>query len=154
MGDAVKERSGKSLISKDLRPLLEGQVCGHNETLPFVGPADDLEEQLGTGLGKGHVAEFVEDHHVQLLQALEEPFELTVFAGFEQLGNESCDGDEAYALALSAGGVSQGRSEVGLSGAGVADEQDVLVLVEILAAHQFEDERAVDAGLGLEVEGI
>lgn len=43
---------------------------------------------------------------------------------------------------------------MGLAGAGIAHEQDVLLDIEILAAHQFEDQGLVDARLRREVKGV
>jgi len=91
---------------------------------------------------------------VEFGQAVEEPFELALFAGLEQLGDETNDGEEAHALALDAGGVSEGGGEMGLASAGVAHEQDVFLSLEIIAAHEFKDERLVDVGPGGEVEGV
>ncbi len=44
--------------------------------------------------------------------------------------------------------------DVRLSGSRIAHEQYVLMAVEVLAAHEFEDEVFVDAGLRGEVEGV
>jgi hypothetical protein len=122
VGDAVEECSGESFIAKNLRPLLEGQVGGQDETLSLIGSADHLEEEFGAGLGKGYVPQFVEDQYMEFLQTTKEPLELTVLPCFEKLGDEPGDGDEAYAFALCARGVSKGRGDMALAGTGVAYE--------------------------------
>jgi len=45
-------------------------------------------------------------------------------------------------------------SEMGFAGAGVAEEQYVLVVLKVFSAHEFAQEYFVDAGLGVEVEGV
>ncbi len=50
--------------------------------------------------------------------------------------------------------VAQSGGQMGLAGAGVAHEQDVLFVVEILAPHEFKHQGLVDGGLGGKVEGI
>ena len=44
MSEPVQQGTGKTLGAKDLRPFLEGQVCGQHEAMVLIGPADDLEE--------------------------------------------------------------------------------------------------------------
>ena len=154
VGDAVEERAGHTLVAEYVGPVLKGQVGGEENALAFVGAAYDLEEEFGAGLGKRDIAELVEDEQVEFGQAVEESFELAFFSGLEELGDEAGDGEEAHALALGADSVSEGGGEMGLAGAGIADEQDVFLDVEIVAAHEFKDERLVDAGLGREVKGI
>ena len=46
------------------------------------------------------------------------------------------------------------RGQVGLAGPGVPDHQDVLPLVDVLAAGQLGDQHLVDRGPGGEVEGV
>ena len=55
-------------------------------------------------------------------------------------------------MAQACGG--QGRGQVDFAGAGVADQQDVLLLVDVLAARELGDEHLVDRGPGGEVEGL
>ena len=154
VGEAVEKGSGEAFVAKDLSPTLEGQVGGEQYALPFVGAAEHLEEEFGAGFRKGDIAEFVEDEQVEFLQPLEQPGKLPVFAGFEELGDQGGDGVEAHALSLGTGGMAQGRGQVGLAGAGITHEQNVLPAVEVFAAHELEHEVFVDAGLGLEVEGV
>jgi hypothetical protein len=34
----------------------------------LIGPADDLEEQFGSGLGEGNISEFIDDQEMELLE--------------------------------------------------------------------------------------
>jgi hypothetical protein len=60
VSEPVKQCTGKSLGAKDLAPFLEGQVGGHHKAVMLIGPADDLEEQLGPGLGERDISQFIE----------------------------------------------------------------------------------------------
>ena len=51
--EAVEGRPGQPLAPKHLGPLLERQVRGHDQALPRVGRAQDVEEQLGPALPVG-----------------------------------------------------------------------------------------------------
>ena len=81
--EAVEGGSREPLAAEDLGPLLEGQVRGHDQALAFIGRAQDVEEQFGPRLPGRHVAEFVEDQEVELLELLAEPEELLLFPGLE-----------------------------------------------------------------------
>ena len=45
VSQAIACRSGQSLAAQDLRPVLEGQVRGHDHTLPLIGRADHVEQE-------------------------------------------------------------------------------------------------------------
>jgi hypothetical protein len=48
MGETIQDCAGQSLAAEHLRPLAERQVRGHDQALPLVGRADDVEEQFGS----------------------------------------------------------------------------------------------------------
>ena len=54
MREAVECGSGEPLASEHLRPLFEGQVHGHDQALPLVGRAQDVDEELGPYLSGGN----------------------------------------------------------------------------------------------------
>jgi len=49
---SIEQCAGEPFVPQNLRPLLERQVAGEDETLAFVCPAHDVEEQFGPGLGE------------------------------------------------------------------------------------------------------
>jgi hypothetical protein len=65
VSEPVQQSAGKSLGTKDLHPFLEGQVGSQHEAVMLIGPADDLEEQFGSCLGKGHVSQFINHQEVE-----------------------------------------------------------------------------------------
>ena len=82
MSEPVKQCAGEPLGAKDLGPFLERQVGGHHEAVMLIGPADDLEEQFGPGLGERNVSQFIDDQEMESLELfvqLLKPFFLTAF---------------------------------------------------------------------------
>ena len=68
VGKAVEESAGQPFRAKDLGPLVEGQVGGDQSRAPLIALAEHLEEQLGSGLGQGHEAQFVDDQQLETRQ--------------------------------------------------------------------------------------
>ena len=64
MGELVEQGCGHLWNAEDRRPLAEGEVGGDDDRGALVEPAHQVEPQLPAGLGKGQVAEFVEDDEV------------------------------------------------------------------------------------------
>jgi hypothetical protein len=59
---AVEHGGGDGGVAvEDAGPLLEGFVGGQDDGAALVAGADDLEEQVGSALVDGQVADFVED---------------------------------------------------------------------------------------------
>ena len=61
VGEAIEQRAGQALIPEDARPFLERQIRRNDSRAAFMTLAEDLEEELGAGLEKRHIAEFVDD---------------------------------------------------------------------------------------------
>ena len=89
-----------------------------------------MEEQLPAGLGKGQVAEFVEDDEV----ASDELVCGVALAPGTEFGLEVVDQVDdvvaAAAGALSDAGARDGDGEMGLAGAGAADQDDVALALQ------------------------
>jgi hypothetical protein len=64
MGEAIEQRHRHFGIAKCVRPCAKGEIGGDDNRGPLIETADQVEEQLATGLGKWQVAEFVEDGQV------------------------------------------------------------------------------------------
>ena len=67
---AGPERAGQAFRSKDLGPLVEGQVGGDQSSAPLVALTEDLEQQFRPGLGQGYEAQFIDDQQFQAGQPL------------------------------------------------------------------------------------
>src|SRR4051794_6597333 len=60
VGDAVDDGLGETGVGEDLGPFAEGQVGGDDQAAAFVAFGDDLEDELGSALGQGQVAQLVD----------------------------------------------------------------------------------------------
>ncbi len=70
--EAVQGGSGEAFAAEHFSPILEGAVGRHYQAVPFVGGGDHVEEQLGSGLAGGDVAQFIEDQQIQPAELLAE----------------------------------------------------------------------------------
>ena len=65
MREPVEQRGGHLGVAEDGWPFAEGEVGGDDDRGALVEAADQVEQQLPTGLREGQVAEFVEDDEVE-----------------------------------------------------------------------------------------
>jgi len=118
--------------------------------LVLHGPIMSIRVQLACRLraahGGEHVAQLVEDKEVQLgevgLQTQEAPF----VSVLNEDGDQFSGADEADRVALSARLGGEAVDQVALASPRVPDQEDVLVLVAVLAAHELGDEHLVTEG--------
>src|SRR5689334_24205736 len=97
MGEAIEERGCHLGIAEDGGPFAEGEVGGDNDRGVLVKAADEVEEQLATGLGEGQIAEFIEDDEVHAQKIVgEAPWPAGACFGLE-LVDEVDDVEEAPA---------------------------------------------------------
>ena len=104
VGEAIEERAGEALGAEHLGPFVERQIGGDQGRAPLVALAEHLEQQLGTGLGQRHEAEFVDDQKLVGGELLLEPQQLLVIAGLDEFVDQRGGGDEADREALLAVG--------------------------------------------------
>ena len=151
MGETVEQRGGHLGVAEDGWPFAEGEVGGDDDRGSLVEPAHQVEEQLPAGLSEGQVAEFVEDDEV----ASDELVCGAALASGAEFGLEVVDQVDdvvaAAACTLSDAGPRDGDGEMGLAGAGAADEHDVALALQEAAAGELLDQGLVD-GRGGEVE--
>ena len=100
MSEPVKQCTGEPLGAKDLGPFLESQVGGHHEAVMLIGPADDLEEQFGPGLGERNVSQFIDDQEMESLELFVQSLKSFFLTAFHELGNKVCGCVEANVSAL------------------------------------------------------
>ena len=148
VGQAIEQGCGHLGVAEDGGPFAESEVGGDDDRGALVEPAHQVEQQLATGLGEGQVAEFVEDDEV----ASDELVRGTVLASGAEFGLEVVDQvDDVVAAAtgaLSDTGAGDGDGEMGLSGAGAADQHDVALALQEVAAGEFLDQGLIDRGSG------
>lgn len=57
-------------VAEGGRPFAEGEVRGDDDGALLVEPADQVEEQLSSGLCEGQIAKFVEDDEVHACEII------------------------------------------------------------------------------------
>ena len=65
MSETVEQGRGHFRIAEDARPFAESEIGGDEDRGALIETADEMEEQLASGLGEGQIAEFVEDDEVE-----------------------------------------------------------------------------------------
>ena len=154
VGETVEEGPGEPFRAKDLGPLVEGQVGGSQDRAAFIALAEDLEEQLGPGLGQGYEAQFVDDQELETrqlpLQVEQPPF----VPGLNQLVDQSGGRGETHGQSSLTRSQAETEGDVGLAGAAVANSDDVILAVDVFAPGQLQHQGFVERGDSQEVEGV
>src|ERR687891_174253 len=140
---AVQQGSRQPFRTKDLGPLIEGQVGSDQNRASLVALAEDLEQQLRTGLGQGHKAQLIDDQQFQASQPFLQLQQSSLVPGLHELMDQGRGGGESHAQSLLAGGQPQPQGYMGLPSAAVAQGDDVLSAVYVLTAGQFQHHRLV-----------
>ena len=134
VGEAVEQRAGEPFRAEDFGPFGEGQIAGDHGRAPLVALAEHLEEQFGAGFRQRHEVQFVDDEQFVAGDLLLEAQQLLLIASLDQLTDQGGSGGEANAVAMLAGGQAEGQRDMRLTGAGVAEQQHVLVAPQELTA--------------------
>ena len=69
MGESVEQGGGHFGIPEDLHPFPEAEIGGHDQGGFLIQRADEMEQQRATAFGERQIAEFIENHRVDLGQA-------------------------------------------------------------------------------------
>ena len=134
--------------------LVEVMTVGIAQVQAVQEEIQDLEEELRAGLGEWDEAQFVDDEQLESGQLLLEVEQSPLVPGLDQLVDQRGGRGEADRQSPLAGGESQTEGHMGLAGAAVADGDDVLPPVYVLAACQLHGQVLVHRRHGQEVEGV
>jgi hypothetical protein len=116
--EAVEQRGGHFGITKNTRPLAEGEIRGDDDGRAFVEAADGVEQQLAAGLSERQIAELVEDDEVETGEEVGEPA-LTSGAALGLQTIDQVDGvEEAPARSAADTASGNGDRKVRFPGAG------------------------------------
>src|SRR5581483_11154664 len=139
MGQPVEQRGGHLGVAKHAGPFSEGKIGGDDDGSALVEPADEMEQKLAAGLGKGQISEFVQHDEVHPGQMLGKPA-LTSVAG---LALEAVDEvDHVVEAATGTGSdAAPGDCDGQMSFAGTcsADQHDIALLGDEAAAGEIID---------------
>src|SRR3954451_6167586 len=100
VGDAVDDGLGETGVGEDLGPFAEGQVGGDDQAAAFVAFGDDLEDELGSALGQGQVAQLIQADELGAGVAADDAGKLAAALGFLEFVGQAGEGGEADAAAL------------------------------------------------------
>ena len=154
VGDTVEQRAGEALAGEDRGPFLEGQVRGDDGGAVLVAPAEDVEQELASGLRQRHVSELVDDQQAdsgELALEAEQPLLVT---RLDHLVDQVGGGGEVHGEAPLAGGEAEGQSDVRLAHAARAEQDRVLAALDVIAACEVQHQHLVEARDGLEVGAL
>ena len=154
VGEPVQQRRGHAFALEDLSPLAERQVARDQDAAAFVPVGEDLEQQLHPRAAEADIAQLVHDQQVDLLKHRQHPLQPVVLLCFLELVHQRLSRGELHAPTRSARGLAQCDRKVGLTGAAVADQCRVIVLIDPLAARQFQNLLLVHARHEREVERL
>ncbi len=126
MGEAVEKGCGHLGIAKDSGPFAEAEVCGYCDAGALVEFAQQMEEQRAARDAEWQVAQFVQDHEVELGQAFGDlsgfALGLFLFKCIDQFDGR----EEADLASMMLNGLNpEGRGDRGLAGARAADQDNV-----------------------------
>jgi hypothetical protein len=144
MGEPVEECRGHLGVAEDGGPFAEGEIGGDDHRGLLVEPADQVEQELATGLSEGQIAEFVEDDEVHAGEVIGDTAGPPGASFGLELVDEVDDVEEAAASARSDAGSGDGDGEMGLAGAGAADQDDVALMGEEVAAGEVAHQGLID----------
>src|SRR5512143_2081210 len=117
VSETVEKSAGQTFGAEHCGPFVEEQVRGHEGGAPLIALAETLEQQLGAGGGKRHVAELVDDQQLVRLDLLLELEKTPLVVGFDQLMDQAGGRGEPDREAALAGGQAERQADVGLAGA-------------------------------------
>ena len=134
VSQAVEQRGGHLGVAEHAGPFTEGEIGSDDDGRSLVEPADEVEQQLATGLSERQIAELVEDDEVHPGQMLGDAT-LPSVAGLDLQAVDEVDHVvEAAAGTGSDAASGDGDSEMGLAGAGTADQNGIALLGDEAAA--------------------
>ena len=142
MGQPVEQRGGHLGVAEHAGPFTEGKVSGDDDGSSLVEPADEVEQKLAAGLGKGQISELVQDDEVHPGQMLGKPA-LPSVAGLDLEAVDEIDHVvEAATGTGSDAAPGDCDGQMGLAGAGAADQDDVALLGDEAAANEATTRRS------------
>ena len=145
---AAQRRGSVKVLVQPLKDSLEAMAT----LAVLLAFGQDLEQQLGAAAVEFHVAELVDAEQVDAAVAGDGLGELPVVGGLGELVGEFGGQGVADPEPGHGRGGAQRDEQVGLAGAGVADQAERLARADPVAGGEGVDDGGADAGVGAEVE--
>ena len=136
MSQAVEQRSGHLGVAEHARPFADCQISGDDDGGSLVKPADEVEQELTTGLCERQVAQLVKNDEVHAGQMFREPALPTVSGlGLEPV-NEVDDVVKAPSRSIADTASGYGDGQMRLASSEFTDEQDWFRTINVAAFGQ------------------
>src|SRR5690606_17400999 len=114
------------VAAEDLAPGTEAFVAGQDDAATFVAARDHLEEQIALELVERQIADLVDDEQARVRVDLELLLEPVLLEGPRKRADQVVGGGKEHAAAGFGGLQAESDADHRLSGAGWADQDDVL----------------------------
>ena len=151
VGETVELRGGHLGIAEHAGPFAKGQVGSDDDGCAFVEFADQVEQELPAGLGKGQIAQFIGDQEVEAGAQIGGPA-LQFGSGFGvELVHQIDDVEEPAPASGPDARPGNADGEVDFAGACAADQHQVALVIKEVAGGKITDQGLVDIS-GFEVE--
>ena len=91
----IEQCSGQAFCAEGFGPFVEWQVAFDHRGAALIALRDQLEQELGTGLGQWHEAQFVDDQQLDGCHLLLDAEQTALIAGLHQFVEQGSGGGEA-----------------------------------------------------------
>lgn len=152
VGQSIHQGGSHGGVLEYSVPLFKGQIGGDNQGFSLVAAGKDREQQFSSAVIQGQVAQFVNNEQIQLFQSGFQATELVLRLRFQQAINQVSGGIKGNFLALSTCFQAQGGGQMGLAGARIAQEYNILRFLQILTLGEFKNEWLIELGDSGEVK--
>jgi hypothetical protein len=149
---AVENGVGHGGVAEGLVPVSNQKLAGDDGGADLGAVLDDLEKVGGLVGAERPEQEVVEKEHLDPRPAHEQPGQATVSAGDGELVEHPGAAQVERGASVADDGVSERAGEVRLSDAGLANDQEVVVVGDPMGLGQVQDLSAVEATRAPEVD--
>jgi hypothetical protein len=114
-GQPVNQSGYHCGVLKQIRPLGEWQICGHNGAALFASVGDDLKQQFRLVPVEAEIAQLIQDQQICLGQRPFQLAQMVVILGFTQFRRKRCRILKQDIVSLGAGFQTQSNRQMGLA---------------------------------------
>ena len=145
MDEPIQESISHGGVPDEFMPGGDSELAGDKDGAGVLAVLDNLEEELGVDVIELLKAPVIEDEEFGALQLLEDAGETSIGRGGAQLPQELRHRPVSYAIAVTAGLVSESAAEVGFSQTCGSGDDAVLTVAYPLRGGEILHHRALQA---------
>jgi hypothetical protein len=152
MDDPVENGVGQGGIANHLVPAIDRELAGDQQGSPVVAIVDNFE-QIAALVGiERFRPPIIDDQQAGAFERVHQPRQPTFAARLGEIGEQARSTLVEHRKALAAGLVAESASQPRLADAGRADQRQMMMLTDPLAGRKPEEEGAVEAAVGAEID--